>query len=102
MADAIEEYIVQLIEATRNPGDFDAELKDHIECGASPRATLALDRCARVNAWLDNRDYVTPDDVRDVAHDILRHRLIVSFEAEALGIDSDQIVDSILSVVPVA
>jgi MoxR-like ATPase len=101
MAETVEEYIVQLINATRRPGQYSAELADLLEYGASPRATIALDRCARAHAWLNGRDYVSPDDVQAVAHDVLRHRLIVSFEAEARGISSDQAIDKLLAAVAV-
>lgn len=102
MAEAVEEYMVQLVIASRNPEHLDAELANWIEVGASPRATLALDRCARAHAWLSDRDYVSPDDVQAIAHDVLRHRLILSFEAEADGIRKDDIIDRLLQVVPVA
>ena len=83
MAPAVEEYIIQLIVGTREPDHYDSELAGWLEYGASPRATIALDRCARANAWIAGRDYVSPDDVQAIALDCLRHRLIVSFEAEA-------------------
>jgi MoxR-like ATPase len=102
MAEAVEEYMVQLVIASREPAQHDAELADWLEVGASPRATIALDRCARAHAWLNERDYVSPDDVHAVAHDVLRHRLILSFEAEADGIRKDHIIDRLLQVVPVA
>ena len=102
MAPAVEEYIVQLIVGTRQAGLYDEELADWLEYGASPRATIALDRCARANAWIAGRDYVSPDDVQAVAHDCLRHRLIVSFEAEAAGISSDLIIDRLIEHIPVA
>ena len=102
MAPAVEEYIVQLIVGTRQAGLYDQELADWLEYGASPRATIALDRCARANAWIAGRDYVSPDDVQVVAHDCLRHRLIVSFEAEAAGISSDLIIDRLIEHIPVA
>ena len=102
MAEAVEEYIVQLILATRNPGQYSDELQGWLEFGASPRATIALDRCARAHAWLDGRDFVSPDDVRNLAHDALRHRLILSFEAEANGITADQVIDTLISHVPCA
>ena len=101
MAPAVEEYIVQLIMATRSPDSYDAELAQWLEFGASPRATLALDRCARANAFLQGRDYVSPDDVQAVATDCLKHRLIISFEAEAAGVTSEQVIDRLLSIVPV-
>ena len=102
MAAPVEEYIIQLIIGTREPGRYDSELADWLEFGASPRATIAIDRCARANAWISGRDYVSPDDVQAVAMDCLRHRLIVSFEAEAAGVSSDSIVERLLERVPVA
>ncbi|MCV6604701.1 MAG: MoxR family ATPase [Porticoccaceae bacterium] len=111
MSEAVEEYLVQLVLATRQPQSYSqkhdsqdqgAEFGDWLEYGASPRATIALDRCARAHAWLQGRDYVSPDDVRSVAHDVLRHRLILSFESEAKGIDADQVIDKLLEVVPSA
>ncbi len=101
MAPEVDEYIVQLVMASRGPGRYSAELAGWLEYGASPRATIALDRCARVRAWLEGRDFVSPDDVQDVVHDILRHRLILSFEAEARGISKDQVIDALLRQVPV-
>ena len=102
MAPAVEEYIVQLIIGSREPSAYDSDLADWLEFGASPRATIALDRCARANAWIAGRDYVSPDDVQAVALDCLRHRLIVSFEAEAAGISSDNVVERLIQRVPVA
>jgi MoxR-like ATPase len=102
MAPAVEEYIVQLVMATRQPKNYDAELGGWIEFGASPRATIALDRCARARAFLANRDYVSPDDVQDVCADVLRHRLILSFDAEASGVDVDAVIARIVELVPVA
>jgi MoxR-like ATPase len=93
---------VQLIVGTREAGRYDNELAEWLELGASPRATIALDRCARANAWIAGRDYVSPDDVQAVAHDCLRHRLIVSFEAEAAGVSSDHIIDRLIELIPVA
>ncbi|MGK0442785.1 MAG: MoxR-like ATPase [Pseudohongiellaceae bacterium] len=101
-APAIEEYIVQLTMATRNPGNYSDQLASWIEYGGSPRATIALDRCARAHAWLAGRDFVSPDDVQAVAHDVFRHRLILSFEAEANGINANQVIDELLKQVPVA
>ncbi len=101
MADAIEQYIVQLVIATCHPERYDSDLTNTLEFGASPRATLALDRCARASAWLQGRDFVSPEDVQSVAHDVLRHRIIVSYEAEARGIDADQVIDQLLLLVPV-
>jgi MoxR-like ATPase len=73
-----------------------------VSYGASPRATIALDRCARANAWLRGRDYVSPEDVQAIAHDVLRHRVLVSFEAEAEGIMPDDFIRELLSLIPVA
>ena len=97
MNEAVEEYLVQIILATRNTDAYGGDLANWLDYGASPRATIALDRCSRAVAWLDHRDYVTPDDIRAVAHDVLRHRLILSFEAEAAGIDTNQVIDTLLS-----
>lgn len=100
MAEPVEEYIVQLIMATRQPAQYDAKLATWIEYGASPRGTIALDSCCRAHAWLAERDFVTPEDVQAVIHDVLRHRLIPSFEAQASGIDTNQLIDQLLNVVP--
>ena len=102
MADAVDEYLVQLVLATRSPDAYSEQLASWIEFGASPRATIAIDRCARAHAWLEQRDFVTPDDVQAVAHDCLRHRLILSYEAEADGLDADKAISALLSLVPVA
>ena len=102
MAEAVEEYLVQLVLATRNPGSYSQEIEDWIEYGASPRATIAIDRCARAHAWLHDRDFVSPDDIQSVAHDCLRHRLILNFEAEADGKDTDSVIDELLELVPSA
>jgi MoxR-like ATPase len=102
MSAPVEAYLVQIILATRNSNDYGGDLADWLDYGASPRATIALDRCSRALAWLDNRDYVTPDDVRSVAHDILRHRLILSFEAEAAGVSANSVIDLLLRTVPSA
>lgn len=102
MSEAVEEYLVQLIIASRNPAGYDENLARWIEFGASPRGTIALDRCARAHAWLDGRGYVSPDDVKAVAHDVLRHRLLLTFEAEANGLTSDQVIHTLLQKVPIA
>jgi len=101
MAPAVEEYIVQLIMATRRPEKYDEEVAQWLDFGASPRATIALDRCARAHAFLHGRDYVSPDDVQAVANDCLKHRLIISFEAEAAGITNVRVIERLLSIVPV-
>ncbi|HLV48948.1 MAG TPA: MoxR family ATPase [Aliidiomarina sp.] len=100
MDDAIENYLVALIIATRQPGEYDPELASWLQVGASPRATIALDRCARARAWLAGKDFVTPDDVQAMLHQVLRHRIILSYEAEADGVSKDQVIDRILTKVP--
>jgi len=102
MADTVENYIVQLVVATRQAAAYNEQLGNWIEYGASPRATIALDRCARAYAWLRGRDFVSPDDVQAIAADVLRHRLILSFEAEAKGITPDHVIDELLTLVPAA
>ncbi len=99
-SDAVEEYLIQLIMATRHPEKYDETLKNTIAFGASPRATIALDKCAKINAWLSGRDFVTPEDVHAVVYDVLRHRIILSFEAQAGGLTSDDIIASLLKIVP--
>jgi MoxR-like ATPase len=101
LSDAVEQYMVQLVIATRSPGRYSDKLAGWIEYGGSPRATIALDRCARVHAWLKGRDFVSPDDVQAVTADILRHRLILSFEAEANGVTPDRVIEEVLAIVPV-
>ncbi len=101
MAAPVEQYIVQLVIASRKPGTYSQQLAGWIEYGGSPRATIALDRCARAHAWLRGQDYVSPDDVQAVAADVLRHRLILSFEAEANGVTPDQVIAELLALVPV-
>ncbi|MCP8898691.1 AAA family ATPase [Gilvimarinus xylanilyticus] len=102
MSEAVEEYIVQLINATRRPGQYSEPLAGLLEYGASPRGTIALERCARAHAWLAGKDFVSPDDVAAVLHDCLRHRIILSFEAEADGTTRDQVIDLLLKTVPIA
>ncbi|MSQ98961.1 MAG: MoxR family ATPase [Xanthomonadales bacterium] len=101
LAPALQEYIVQLVLATREPGRWDPALASMVSYGASPRASIGLDRCARARAWLANRDYVSPDDVHAVVHDVLRHRVLLSYEAEADGMTVDQLTDRLLDKVPV-
>ena len=101
MAESVDEYMVQLILATRDPSAYGDDLASWLEFGASPRATIAIDRCARAHAWLNGRDFVSPDDVHAVAHDCLRHRLILSYEAEADGVTADMVIDELLSRVTV-
>ncbi len=96
----LEEYIVQFIMATRNPSAYGDKLKNFVEYGASPRGTLALDICSRACAWLRGKDYVTPDHIHAVIHDVLRHRIILTYEAEAQGITPDMFIDMLLQEVP--
>ncbi|WP_264876381.1 AAA family ATPase [Vibrio agarivorans] len=99
MAEGVERYIVRLVLATRNPEKYSSELTGQLEMGVSPRATIALDRCARAHAWLAGRDYVTPEDVQTMAYPVLRHRLLLSYSAQAQGIKPDTIIDALLSMV---
>ena len=101
VTEELEKYMVSLISATRYPKKFDNDLADLIEFGASPRGTIALDRCSRVNAWMQNRDYVTPDDIHTVIKDVLRHRIALSYKGRAEGIATDEIIDKIIEVVAV-
>ena len=100
MAEGIKNYIVDLVHATRDPAPFKAELERWVSYGASPRATLALDLCARAHAWLAQRDHVSPEDIKAIAPDVLRHRVLLSFEAEAAGITTDQFINTLLARVP--
>lgn len=102
MAEPIEHYIVHLVDATRRPEKYDQDLASWIEYGVSPRATLALDRCARAHAWLSERDFVTPEDVQAVLPDVFRHRLLLKYEAEAAGFNCDQIIAHLMQKVPVS
>jgi MoxR-like ATPase len=102
MVDAVESYIVALIAATRRPGEFGDKLKSWIGIGASPRGTIALDRTSRTFAWLQGRDYVTPEDVQHIAHDCLRHRVSLTYEATADGMHADDVIDELIRQVAVA
>ncbi len=102
MAPAIENYIVELVMATRQPEKYDDKLKQWLAYGVSPRATIALDRCARARAWLHNRDFVSPEDVQAVFHNVLRHRLLLTYQAEAEGLTANEILDHLLTLVAVA
>ena len=101
MAEEIERYLVEIIAATRTPERYSDELARLITWGASPRGSLALDRCSRVRAWLYERDFVTPEDIQDLAVDVLRHRIIESYEAESDGLTPDDVIKKILSQIPV-
>jgi|HubBroStandDraft_6_1064221.scaffolds.fasta_scaffold08037_4 MoxR-like ATPase len=102
MAPAVEQYVVALIEATRYPERYDKDLRKWIQIGASPRGTIGLDKCSRAYAWLKGRDFVRPDDVQAIAHDVLRHRVMLSYDAQAEGIKSDQVIDKVVKLVAVA
>lgn len=102
MSESIERYIVSLVAATRRPGDYNEKLSSWILVGGSPRATIALDKTSRAHAWLMGRDQVTPDDVRAVVHDCLRHRLTLSYEANADGVSVDDVIREVVSLVALA
>ena len=97
MAENLEQYLIQLVLATRSPGAYGDDLAQWLQYGASPRATIALDRCARVHAWLNGRDFVGPEDVQAVVYDVLRHRLILNYEAEAEGITADHVITELIN-----
>ena len=101
-SDSVERYLVDIVMATRNPDQYDEQLARWIHIGCSPRASISLHRCARARAWLRGRDFVDPDDVRAVAHPVMRHRLHLSYDALAENISADQVIDSILQQVAVA
>ena len=102
MAPVVEEYLVQLLLASRDPSPYDAELARWVSYGASPRGTIALDRCARAQAWLQGRNYVSPEDVQAVVFDTLRHCILLSFEAEAEGLTTVDIIRELIRRVPVS
>ncbi|MEN9945910.1 MAG: hypothetical protein RLZZ293_296 [Pseudomonadota bacterium] len=101
LSEALEEYIIQLIIATRQAHKYDAQLAKWIRFGASPRATIALERGARAYAWLSGRDYVIPSDIHALLHEVLRHRVLLSFEAEVERVNSDKVIDRLLDLVPI-
>lgn len=101
MEPAVERYIIELVDATRHSSNYSEQIAEMIEVGASPRGTIALDLCSRAKAWLAQRDYVSPADVQDVAFDVLRHRLLLTYEAEAQNVDVDDIIRQLISVVAV-
>lgn len=96
LSDALEDYLLQIILATRNPKAYGEDLASWLQYGASPRASIALDRCSRAKAWLAQRDYVAPEDIQEMAFDVLRHRLILSYEAEAEGMTTDDVITILL------
>ncbi|WP_322867531.1 MoxR family ATPase [Aquicoccus sp. G2-2] len=101
VSDALTEYTIQLVQATRTPETYGTDLSDMLSYGASPRGTIALDRAARVHAWMRGSDFATPTDVQAVIHDVLRHRIILSFEAEADGVTTDDFIKALVERVPV-
>ena len=100
MAPTLERYLIELVLASRDPARYDPALAKRIAWGASPRGSIALERCARARAWLAGRDFVTPEDVRAVAADVLRHRVLPSFEATAEGWDGERLVNELVRLVP--
>ena len=96
----ILKYVASIIDATRNPDKYELDLKNIIEFGASPRASIWLIKAAKANAMINGRGYVIPEDIKEIAHDVLRHRLILTFEAEADEINSDKVIDIILDKIP--
>ena len=97
MAENLEQYLIQLVLATRKPDVYGDDLAQWLQYGASPRATITLDRCARAHAWLEGRDYVGPEDIQAIAYDVLRHRLILNYEAEAEGITTEKVVAELIA-----
>ena len=102
MAEPVQEYLVQLVLASRNPKAYSKDLARWISYGGSPRATISLDRCARAHAWLNDREYVSPEDVQAMAFDVLRHRILISYEAEADGVTPDNVIQELIKLVPVS
>ncbi|MAS38837.1 MAG: ATPase [Flammeovirgaceae bacterium] len=102
LSESVEKYIVQIVFASRNPSVVNLkEIKDYISFGASPRASINLSLAGKANAFMNNRDYVTPDDIKEVAQDVLNHRIILNFEAEADGVSSSEIISQILEKVEI-
>ncbi|MGI6852332.1 AAA family ATPase [Mesorhizobium sp. 1B3] len=102
VSEPVEKYIVALVYATREPGKLDKDLGTWLQVGASPRGSLALDKVSRSHAWMHGRDYVTPDDVKAIVHDVFRHRLILSYEAHAAGVTANKVIDRVVELVAVA
>ncbi|MEM7564231.1 MAG: MoxR family ATPase [Pseudomonadota bacterium] len=101
ISEPVEMYITQLVQASREPTRYSSQLAQWIQYGASPRATIAFDRCSRALAWMDQRDYVSPEDIQQLAHEIFRHRIITTYQAEADGVGVDEVIDELISRVPV-
>lgn len=97
MAENVEQYIIRLIMATRQPSQYNPLLAEWLQMGVSPRATIALDRCARAHAWLAGRDFVSPEDVQAMAFPVLRHRLLLSYQAQAEGVTSNRVIAELLA-----
>jgi MoxR-like ATPase len=96
VSDAMKRYIADLVYATRTPEKFSEDLDRWIDVGGSPRASIALDKCGRTHAWLNRRDFVDPEDVRAIVHDCLRHRLMLSYEAQGEGVRADDVIDALV------
>ena len=101
VSEEIDRYIADVVYATRTPGKYEEELASWIEVGSSPRASISLDKCSRVRAWLNGKDYVSPEDVQAVAHDVMRHRMILSYTARGSGVDANSVIDRIIELVAV-
>lgn len=102
ISEPMENYIVSLVAATRRPAELDADLARYIQVGVSPRGSIALDKCSRAHAWMQGRDAVTPDDVRAIIHDCLRHRIVLSYEAQADGVTTNDVISRVVKLVAVA
>jgi len=100
MAESLEKYLLEIVLTTRNPRLYGDDIAYWVQYGASPRASIALDRCARAHAWLMGRDFVDPEDIQAMAHDVLRHRILLSYEAEAEGVDADRFIDELIARIP--
>jgi len=96
VSDAMKRYIADLVYATRTPARYSGDLDRWIDVGGSPRASIALDKCGRVHAWLNDRDFVDPEDIRAIVHDCLRHRLMLSYEAQGEGVTADKVIDAVV------
>jgi MoxR-like ATPase len=96
VSDAMQRYMADLVYATRTPEKYSEELGRWIDVGGSPRASLALDKCSRTHAWLQGRDYVDPEDVRAIVNDVLRHRLMLSYEAQGEGVSADSVIGAVV------
>jgi MoxR-like ATPase len=102
VSESMEAYIVALVAGTRRPAELDEGLSKYIQVGSSPRASIGLDKCSRAHAWMDGRKQVTPDDIRAVVNDCLRHRILLTYEANADGITTDDIIGKLVKLVAVA